>query len=142
MTVPAPVAALVARLPALPPSMVAAMALNRVVARYADAQSLAPLEGKAVRVTVVDVGLVITVRCSGGRFAPAGRGVTPAATIAATLGDFVALAARREDPDTLFFARRLALEGDTEASLAMRNLLDRVDVAPVTAWFTRVVARR
>ncbi|MCC6869321.1 MAG: SCP2 sterol-binding domain-containing protein [Burkholderiales bacterium] len=142
MSVPAPVAALIARLPALPPSMVAAAVLNRVAARYADPQSLAPLEGKAVRVTVLDAGLAITVRCTGGRFVATGRGVVPAATIAAALADFMALAARREDPDTLFFARRLTLEGDTEASLAMRNLLDRVDVAPVAAWFTRIAARR
>lgn len=140
--VPAPVAAVLARLPTLPPSALAAAALNRVAARYADAESLAPLEGKAVRVSVTDAGVAITVRCVRGKFTPGTRGVEPTATIAASLADFVALATRREDPDTLFFARRLMLEGDTEASLAMRNLLDRVDVAPLAAWLTRVVTRR
>jgi hypothetical protein len=35
-----------------------------------------------------------------------------------------ALALRREDPDTLFFTRRLVLEGDTELGLALKNALD------------------
>ena len=43
------------------------------------------------------------------------------------LADLLALAARREDPDTLFFARRLSLEGDTEAALYLKNLLDALE---------------
>jgi len=40
---------------------------------------------------------------------------------------FLALALRREDPDTLFFSRRLVLEGDTELGLALKNALDALD---------------
>ena len=42
--------------------------------------------------------------------------------------DFLALAARREDPDTLFFARRLLIEGDTELGLGLKNLLDSLEL--------------
>ena len=31
---------------------------------------------------------------------------------------------RLEDPDTLFFSRRLVIEGDTELGLALKNALD------------------
>lgn len=41
--------------------------------------------------------------------------------------EFVLLASRQEDPDTLFFRRRLVIEGDTELGLAMKNLLDSLD---------------
>jgi predicted lipid carrier protein YhbT len=34
---------------------------------------------------------------------------------------------REEDPDTLFFARRLTIEGDTELGLVAKNLLDGID---------------
>ena len=34
---------------------------------------------------------------------------------------------REEDPDTLFFSRRLRIEGDTELGLIVKNLLDSVD---------------
>jgi len=33
-------------------------------------------------------------------------------------------ALRREDPDTLFFTRRLVLEGDTALGLEIKNTLD------------------
>ncbi len=45
-------------------------------------------------------------------------------------GDSLALlqlAARRVDPDTLFFRRRLAVEGDTELGLQAKNLLDTLE---------------
>lgn len=47
--------------------------------------------------------------------------------IAGRLDDLVALARRDEDPDTLFFQRRLMLEGDTATGLLLKNLLDALD---------------
>lgn len=44
-----------------------------------------------------------------------------------SLDDFWLLATRAEDPDTLFFQRRLAIEGDTETGLTLKNLLDALD---------------
>ena len=38
----------------------------------------------------------------------------------------IALACR-EDPDTLFFSRRLVSEGDIELGLIVKNLLDAID---------------
>ena len=37
------------------------------------------------------------------------------------------LALRREDPDTLFFTRRLVMTGDTELGLVVKNALDAID---------------
>lgn len=50
--------------------------------------------------------------------------VDRAAGLRAKLDDFLALALRREDPDSLFFTRRLVVEGDTETGLALKNALD------------------
>ncbi|MGB7997639.1 MAG: SCP2 sterol-binding domain-containing protein, partial [Photobacterium halotolerans] len=36
--------------------------------------------------------------------------------------------ARKVDPDTLFFQRRLTMQGDTELGLAVKNLLDSLDL--------------
>lgn len=41
--------------------------------------------------------------------------------------DLVLVAARREDPDTLFFKRRLRIEGDTELGLNVKNLMDSIE---------------
>ncbi len=41
--------------------------------------------------------------------------------------EFLLLASRQEDPDTLFFRRRLTIEGDTDLGLGIKNLLDSLD---------------
>ncbi|WP_087021961.1 ubiquinone anaerobic biosynthesis accessory factor UbiT [Thaumasiovibrio subtropicus] len=60
----------------------------------------------------------------------------------ATANDLVLIAARFEDPDTLFFQRRLKIEGDTELGLEVKNLIDSVDWAvlpkPLTAMLTQL----
>ncbi|PJC12345.1 MAG: sterol-binding protein, partial [Comamonadaceae bacterium CG_4_9_14_0_8_um_filter_60_18] len=40
----------------------------------------------------------------------------------------VLLARRQEDPDTLFFNRRLAMEGDTELGLLVKNTIDAIEL--------------
>lgn len=44
------------------------------------------------------------------------------------LNDLVLIVGRKEDPDTLFFQRRLIIEGDTELGLEVKNLMDSVDL--------------
>jgi len=42
--------------------------------------------------------------------------------------DLLLVASRRQDPDTLFFQRRLHIEGDTELGLEVKNLMDAIDL--------------
>jgi hypothetical protein len=39
-----------------------------------------------------------------------------------------AAGARQQDPDTLFFSRRLAMEGDTELGLLVKNTIDAIEL--------------
>ena len=48
-------------------------------------------------------------------------------TIRATARDFAILAAGDEDADSLYFNRRLAVEGDTELALLVKNTLDALE---------------
>lgn len=43
------------------------------------------------------------------------------------VNDLILVASRKEDPDTLFFQRRLSIQGDTELGLEVKNLLDNID---------------
>ncbi|MEE1672661.1 SCP2 sterol-binding domain-containing protein [Agarivorans aestuarii] len=52
------------------------------------------------------------------------------------LNDFVLMMGRKEDPDTLFFQRRLKIEGDTELGLELKNLLDNLDIDDLPAWMS------
>ncbi|AWH89271.1 ubiquinone anaerobic biosynthesis accessory factor UbiT [Limnobaculum parvum] len=42
--------------------------------------------------------------------------------------DLILIAARKQDPDTLFFQRRLVIEGDTELGLYVKNLMDSIEL--------------
>jgi len=139
-TLPAPFAALMRPLPRWPLAAALARALDFGVGRVVSAEAIAPLEGRCVRLTVRDLGVDVTVACRGGRFHPAPQGVAPDVAIGATLRDYAALALRAEDPDTLFFARRLRVTGDTELGLVVKNLLDGIDFAallPQPPWRAR-----
>ncbi|WP_273870607.1 ubiquinone anaerobic biosynthesis accessory factor UbiT [Serratia odorifera] len=47
--------------------------------------------------------------------------------------DLVLIAARKQDPDTLFFQRRLRIEGDTELGLYVKNLMDAIELDTMPA---------
>lgn len=47
----------------------------------------------------------------------------PEVTFSASSSDLILIAAGKEDPDTLFFQRKLNIEGDTELGLEVKNLL-------------------
>ncbi|MDY0013392.1 MAG: SCP2 sterol-binding domain-containing protein [Rhodocyclaceae bacterium] len=126
-TLPAPLARLGARLPALPPTWLLTTALNLAPQRILPRDTLAPLTDKRVLVRVTDAGLTLVFTLGARGFRPA-SGTGPAdLTLSATVRDFLALALREEDPDTLFFSRRLRMEGDTELGLLVKNTLDSAD---------------
>lgn len=90
------------------------------------AARLGALEGKIVRVAVSDVPLQFTFRVHAGGLQRAAES-QPDVTIRGAHADLLKLAAREEDPDTLFFQRRLTIEGETETGLHVKNLLDGLE---------------
>ena len=90
------------------------------------ARRLPALDGKVVRIEISDTASRVDLAIRGGRLETA-RGRTPEVTIRGPLESFWRLATRAEDPDTLFFHRRLSIEGDTETGLHVKNLLDALD---------------
>ena len=57
----------------------------------------------------------------------------PDVTFSASLNDLVLIAGRKEDPDSLFFQRRLKIEGNTELGLEVKNLIDSLDLESLPA---------
>ena len=114
-------------LPSYPGSALAAQVLNRVLLPHLPADTLTMLEGRPLRLAACDLGTGIDFTYRDGRF----RALSPAGKvdleISATLHDFWRIARREEDPDTLFFNRRLRMEGDTELGLMVKNTLDALD---------------
>jgi predicted lipid carrier protein YhbT len=126
------------RLPAYPGSLLCVAALNLVLRPHLPQDVRACLRGRPLRVRVSDAGVAFDFSWKEKAGAAAGEGAFAALPaggqvdleIAACARDFLALARREQDPDTLFFARRLSMEGDTELGLLVKNTLDAMD-APV-----------
>lgn len=116
-----------AHLPPSPHSVLLAAAFNRVLGRNIEPELLLPLQGKTLCIQVSDARLTFFFGADRTGFVARRLSHTPQITITASARDFVRLALREEDPDTLFFARRLRMEGDTELGLLLKNILDSVD---------------
>lgn len=126
--IPKPVSAVLARLPRFPGSWGFTRGLNTLLVPQLASDVGAALEGKHFRLRVADAGLAFTFSWKGGRFVPT-SGERPAdLSIGASAHDLWRLARREEDPDTLFFSRRLSLEGDTELGLLFKNSLDALEL--------------
>ena len=127
-TVPAPVAALLSHLPAYPAALALTTARNASVARQLPADVADRLLHKRLRIQVRDARVTLDFTWTGGAFAPRARHAETDLCISASAHDFVRLAQRQVDPDTLFFNRRLAMEGDTELGLLVKNTIDAIEL--------------
>ncbi len=85
------------------------------------------LEGKWMKVEITDLGLRWFFSYSDEGKLIVSDYENEDAGIRGNLKEFILLASRSEDPDTLFFQRRLMIEGDTEVGLEVKNLMDGVD---------------
>jgi len=127
-TLPAAVARLGSRLPQLPPTLALVTSLNLALGRLIPREPLAPIVGKRFAIRVLDAGLTLRFAYGSHGFRPIFDSAPADLTISAKSRDFVALLTREEDPDTLFFSRRLLNEGDTDLGLLVKNTLDGVEL--------------
>ena len=85
------------------------------------------LEGAKVRIKVTDLNIDWLIRVGSDKFLPIDRELGDDVCISGESLDFILLATRRADPDTLFFQRRIRIEGDTELGLGVKNTMDSMD---------------
>jgi predicted lipid carrier protein YhbT len=129
---PKPLARLVAALPSWPASRAFAAAGNLAAWPTLRELDWSEVAGRRFCVQVKDIGLSLhfTLHTTGFRALREGPSDV---TFTATAQDFARLALRLEDPDTLFFNRRLLIEGDTDLGLMVKNMLDAVELETATA---------
>lgn len=128
-TLPAPLALPLKLIPGPVHSTVLTTALNALfAARIQESGEFEFLRDRVLAIRVRDAQVEYRFRYAGpAGFAPCQTTQQPDLTISGTIYDFLALATRREDSDTLFFNRRVVMEGDTALGLELKNLLDGMD---------------
>lgn len=125
LTLPRPLSLPARLVPIWLHSRVLAQILGRVLAEQVAAGELAMLEGKTLGVAIRDAGVQYRLTLEGGALVASDS--PPDVVMSGQLHAFLQMLARREDPDTLFFQRLLAIEGDTALGLEIKNFLDRLE---------------
>ena len=85
------------------------------------------LEGRWLSIHVRDIGLLWYTSVVDGRLVVSQQADADV-SFSADASDLLMITARKQDPDTLFFQRRLAIEGDTELGLYVKNLMDAIEL--------------
>ena len=117
------------------------LVLNRVLARQLNDGELDFLHHRVLRVEVRDAGINYRLSLDADRLVAARRHTADDVVFSGDVYDFLELVARKKDPDSLFFQRRLVISGDTELGLYLKNFLDALDPEELPAIINAVIPR-
>lgn len=125
---PKPLGKLLSLLPAYPGSLMFVTGLNLALKDRLPEDVQQSLSGKRLRIGISDAQLNFDFKWADGAFCACQSSAETDLTISASAHDFLLLAQRLEDPDTLFFSRRLSMEGDTALGLLLKNTIDAIEL--------------
>ena len=129
--IPKPVGVLISLLPRYPHSLIFTRAINLALNDKLRDEVWQPLCGKQICIRVKDANIDFHFTLGANGLVARHAVPQPDLTVSASAQDFILLALRKEDPDTLFFSRRLLMEGDTELGLLVKNTLDAMELPPL-----------
>ena len=118
--------------------------LQQVLEEAIDDGDLECLEGNWLEVHVTDAGSSWYFTLQQDKLqvqtqVPLNFDVVTNSRIAGSATDLLRMLSRQQDPDTLFFQRRLQLSGDTELGLEVRNVLDAVDTDELPSYMQKAL---
>ncbi|MEE9358567.1 ubiquinone anaerobic biosynthesis accessory factor UbiT [Candidatus Vondammii sp. HM_W22] len=135
---PRPLALPLSLIPTSASSQVLVKALERIFEPELADGEVDFLEGRIMLINVVDARLSYRITLVDGKL-KAADGDHHDLSIEGSIYDFLLLATRQEDADTLFFNRRLKLGGDTELGLFVKNFLDAVELDDRLGFLLKVL---
>jgi predicted lipid carrier protein YhbT len=123
-------------LPSRAHGQVAALLLQRIFAEQHGDGELDFMAGRSARIRVSDAGVDLHITAGPEGFRALPRLGEVDLGIEGTAYDYLLLITGREDPDTLFFQRRLRMSGDTALGVHLKNFLASVDPdsLPLAGW--------
>ncbi len=128
---PKPVGDALSVVPGYPQTLLFVQAVNLALGNTLRSETMHPLRGKLISIRVTDAKVTFHFTLDHKGMVACRRTREPDLSISASAYDFLMLALRKEDPDTLFFSRRLCMEGDTELGLLVKNTLDALELPPL-----------
>lgn len=128
---------IVSKLPSKPPRFILVNTLNYLIKRDFLAVDMSLFNGRKFEINVLDAGLKVRFTANDKCFIDTPFSGEADLRLSANSVDFMRMILREEDPDTLFFNRKLHIEGDTELGLITKNLLDSVEWLSIRELFLR-----
>ncbi|MCU7940794.1 MAG: SCP2 sterol-binding domain-containing protein [gamma proteobacterium symbiont of Bathyaustriella thionipta] len=99
------------------------------------------LQNKWLQISVNDMGLVFFLSFADDKLILSNQISQADVSFTGDSKEFILLASRSEDPDTLFFQRRLVIEGDTELGLYIKNSIDGIDFDSWPKWLNQIIQK-
>lgn len=99
------------------------------------------LNDRWLKLSINDMGLKFYLTSEHGQLKLGHYIKNPDVSFSGDSREFILLASRREDPDTLFFQRRLVIEGDTELGLYIKNAIDGTDFDDWPDWLNTMIGK-
>ena len=124
----APLALPLKYMPAFIHNKVLITSLNRLFHQELNNGELDFLQGKIIHIIIEDAGIKYGFSLNNNKLVIADSRRSADVILQGTVYNYLLLASRREDTDTLFFSRRLHMQGDTELGLYVKNFLDGMDM--------------
>ena len=117
--------------------------LNKIFKQELEQGELDFLQGKIMHISIEDINIEYRFTLSENRLIAADKNSAADLVLQGTVYNYLLLASRREDTDTLFFSRRLRMQGDTELGLYVKNFLDGMDMDShkVPAYFESILKK-
>ena len=117
--------------------------LNRMFANELNDGELDFLQGKVIHISIEDAEVEYRFTLDNNKLAATDKNRSADLILQGTVYNYLLLASRQEDTDTLFFSRRLRMQGDTELGLYVKNFLDGMDMDShkVPAYLESVLKR-
>lgn len=131
ITIPPFIKQITKRLPRTPTRYGLVVTLNQLLKKGILPADMSLLAGRQFEIVIADLGMVINFTADQHKFIASSQQGEPDLRFTANMLDFTKMMLRKEDPDTLFFNRKLQIEGDTELGLIIKNLLDSIDWSTV-----------
>jgi len=125
---PAPLSLPFKVLPSFVHNKVLVTTLNKLFTRELKEGELDFLQEKIIHISIEDAGIEYRFTLDNNKLTAADKNCSPDLILQGTVYNYLLLASRQEDTDTLFFSRRLHMQGDTELGLYVKNFLDGLDM--------------
>ncbi len=107
---------------------------NQIFKKSIEAGDLDFLKNNWVLIKVIDIDLSFSLSLKNKKIIHGNNVVSENLCISAKSCDYLSMIARVKDPDTLFFQRKIKMQGSTELGLYVKNFLDGFDVE--SHWFS------